>query len=112
MTDLVYIADFTEDDRDILLKTLWESTIDIQSSHSFKLNSIKLSLLKNNSTDYICGRRIGISLLYNTDTIDPYTYDMINGIGSVQEIVENIRVNKNLIDSIDILTGIETLAMR
>ena len=93
MTDYVYIADFTEQDRDNLLETLWANSIQIQTSDSvFNIVTAKEQIFKNDGfADCICGHSIKV-YIYLGDVIDPYLYDRDNGIGSLQEIVDYIRI--------------------
>ena len=95
--DSVYIADFTEEDRDLLLKYLWDFCTQIDNEYeSFNIQSAKLQIICDNGfVDNICGRIIEI-YIYNIDAINSYLYDFHNGVGSVQEIVNHIRENKKL----------------
>lgn len=105
--DYVYIADFNEKDRDCLLEALWNSTIIKESESIFDIEVAKEQISKNDGfADCICGRHI-LVYIYLGDNIDPYLYDRENGIGSVQEIVDNIRINKK--NNCDILLGLNIL---
>jgi len=98
MQDYVYIADFTEQDRDELLEYLWEYSEEYIDPHDiFNIERAKMQI--NSSGGYahvICGRKIEL-YIYNLDAIDMYLYDSNNGIGTVQDIVNEIREEKKLL---------------
>ena len=96
-TDYVYIADFTETDRDILLEYLWHNSTTLGQSwpEPFNLEVAKQTIKETNGIAYnICGRSINLRL-YDIDMIDPYKYDNNNGVGTVAELVFLVRQEKN-----------------
>jgi len=92
MTDFIYIADFTVDDRHLLLEYLWGNTIDIiEPGYEFNIETAKMQLAYNGGYAHIiCGRKIEV-YLYDVYAVDSYMYDFHNGIGMVQELVTCIR---------------------
>ena len=97
MTDLVHIADFNEQDRDQLLEYLWESTDQyIEADESFDIERAKMQINENEGYAHIiCGRKIEM-YIYNVEALEIYMYDFHNGVGSVQEIVMQIREKKKM----------------
>ena len=107
--DYVYIADFTEKDRDLLLEYLWYSTCEvINAEELFDFDKAKYQVNYNEGYAYIiCGRKIEL-YIYNVDAIDMYMYDHHNGIGSVQDIANEVRYSNSLQKKTTI-NGIEEL---
>jgi len=100
--NIIFIADFTYDDRDKLLKCLWDNSIIYTSFNKpeFNIDIAKKQIeLDNGFADNICGKIIGVQI-YGNNTIDAYEYDTYNGIGLIKEIIENIREQK-FIEDID-----------
>ena len=95
--DFIYIADFTEDDRDLLLEYLWYSSGEVFNERElFDIDKAKYQINYNEGYAYvICGRRIDL-YIYNVDIIDTYLYDYYNGCGRLQEIVDEVRYAKSL----------------
>ena len=107
--DYVYIADFTEKDRDLLLEYLWYSTGNVINKEDiFDMDKAKYQVNYNEGYAYIiCGRKIEL-YIYNVNAIDTYMYDFHNGVGMVQEMVNEVRYSKSLHKETTI-NGIEAL---
>ena len=96
--DHIFIADFTFEDRELLLECLWNNVV-TSSEYEFSEFDIKIAKkqidLDNGFADNICGKIIGLQI-YGIDTIDPYIYESYNGVGTVKDIIDLIREDKKL----------------
>ena len=111
MNNIIFIADFTFEDRDQLLKYLWEQSIIYTNfkEPEFDIDIAKKQIeLDNGFADNICGKLIGVQI-YGNNTIDPYEYDTYNGIGLVKEIIDNIREQKFMQDENEDEDNIDSL---
>tara|TARA_B100000497_G_C7667661_1_gene402647 strand:+ start:175 stop:561 length:387 start_codon:yes stop_codon:yes gene_type:complete len=87
--------DITGINKDTLLQALWHNSTNKYNKNNYPFN-IKIAKIQmyQNYPDYVCGRPIKVDL-YNHNEVSGYLYDRDNGENAFNNVVEQVRENKN-----------------